>query len=253
MVKSKNYGRFGNVAFQIAVAIAYSKKHGLDYTVQDKTNNPKWNPLYFQRLVNPKWNNNLPSVNIVEKQFHYYELPFDESWRDKNIILDGYWQSYKHIDDYRDDIIEAFALPYELNANICSIHCRYGDYLTISGKHVIVDEPYLLAAMEHITAETGIIKFKVFSDDLPLFKNRHGHLYDFEYSTNKSEIEDITEISCCHSNINSSSTFSWWAAWLNQNPDKIIITQSKWFQDGWKENGRERDPSDILPSNWIRL
>lgn len=253
MVKALNYGRFGNVAFQIATAIAYSKKHGLDYTVQTTTNNPKWNPLYFQYLRNDKWDETLPQIMITEKQFHYYELPFEESWRDKNIILNGYWQSHLRIDDYRYDIIKAFNLPYEKKEGTCSIHCRYGDYLTIAGKHIIVDEPYLLAAMDYIISNTGVRKFKVFSDDLPLFKARHEHLYDFEYSTNKSEIEDIVEISCCAHNINSSSTFSWWGAYLNQNPDKIIVCNRFWFKDGWSDGNGIVNTQDIIPISWIKI
>ena len=68
-------------------------------------------------------------------------------------------------------------------------------------------------------------------------------------ATSTNEVDDLVEMSCCHSNINSSSTFSWWSAWLNRNPDKVIITQEKWFQDGWMNMNTE----DIIPSNWHKL
>ncbi len=253
MVKVLNFGRLGNVFFQIACCISYCIKHNLDFTIPNKTSNPIWNPIYLQHLVNPMWDDRKEKVMIEEKQFHYYELPFEEEWRNKNIILKGYFQSHLRFDKYREQILKAFDLPYEFKAGTCSIHARYGDYLTIPGKHILVDEEYLKVAIETIIFNTGINKFKVFSDDIPLFQQRHGGLYNFEYSTNKNEIDDLIEISCCHSQINSSSTFSWWGAWLNQNPDKIIITQKLWFQQGWKEDTREVLTDDIIPLNWIKL
>jgi len=147
-------------------------------------------------------------------------------------------------------MLEAFNLPWQLKEDTCSIHARYGDYLTIEGKHIIIDEEYLLKSMSLITERTGVKKFKVFSDDIPLFKQRHGYLYDFEYSENGADImQDLIDASCCAHNICSSSTFSWWIYWLNRNPDKVGIFQEKWFQDGWDG----ADTKDIYPSGVIKL
>lgn len=246
-------GRLGNFFMECATALSYSIKHGIEFSVPTKTSHPVFSPIYLHHLQNKNFNPLLPSVIIQEKQFHFYELPFEEIWRDKNIILNGYFQSHLRFDEYRKEILEAFDLPYQFKSNTASIHARYGDYLTIPNKHIIVDESYLKSAMSLITESTGITNFKVFSDDISLFKQRHGNLYDFEYSTNTSELDDLIEISCCHSQINSSSTFSWWGGWLNQNPDKIIITQCEWFQSGWKEDTREVLTDDVVPSNWIKL
>lgn len=252
MVTFVPMGRLGNYFFEAANCIAYAKKHGLEYSMPFHTSNKIWSPIYLTHLQNKKYNFSLPTIKIEEKQFHYYELPFDESFRNANIILQGYFQSYLRLDAFRKEILEAFNLPYEFKEEYCSIHARYGDYLTIANKHIIIDDYYLLEAMA-IMRINGIKNFKVFSDDLPLFKKRHGDLYDFEYSTNTNELDDLIEISCCEHNINSSSTFSWWGAWLNQNPNKIIITQKLWFQIGWKEDTREVLTSDLIPQNWIKL
>lgn len=252
MVSFIPMGRLGNYFFEMANCIAYSKKHGLEFSAPFKTTNAIWSPIYLKHLQNPNYDYSLPTIKIEEKQFHYYELPFNESYRNSNIILQGYFQSHLRVNPFRKEILEAFNLPYEFKEGYCSIHARYGDYLTVPGKHIIVDDYYLLEAMA-IMRVFGIKKFKVFSDDIELFRKRHGDLYDFEYSTNTNELDDLIEISCCEHQINSSSTFSFFGAWLNRNPNKIIITQKLWFQAGWKENIHEVVVDDIIPPNWIKL
>ena len=108
---------------------------------------------------------------------------------------------------------------------------------------------YLTKSIQLIINTTGITNFKVFSDDIALFKHRHGNLYNFEYSTNTNEWDDLVDISHCAHQINSSSTFSWWGAWLNRNPNKIVITQKEWFNGNWMN----LNVSDIVPENWVKL
>jgi hypothetical protein len=248
MIGTRFYGRMGNVLFQAAHTIALALKHNQEFSFPNKTDNPHWNPLYLQHLVNPNWVQGKEDVLINENGMQYQPVEWKDEWKDKQVVLNGYWQSEKYFKDYRQEILYLFDYPYELK-EVCSIHARFGDYFLVKGKHIIIDEPYLTSAMNLVTEKTGISKFKVFSDDLKLFKEKFGHLYDFAYSNNSNEVQDLVEISCCHSNINSSSTFSWWGSWLNRNPEKIIITQAKWFQDGWMG----MNTSDVIPETWIKL
>jgi len=59
--------------------------------------------------------------------------------------------------------------------------------------------------------------------------------------------EDLRLMSLCRHNIIANSTFSWWGAWLNQNPYKTVIAPKKWF------NTEKFDAKDVLPESWIRL
>lgn len=242
-------GRLGNFYMEAFTAWAYAKRNGMKFTVPFKTSSDFHSPIYSHHLQDFSYDESLPLITINEKHFHYAPLPFKEEWREKNVLLRGYFQSHKYWDEYRDEMLDAFKFEWKLQPDVCAIHARYGDYLTIRGKHIVVDEPYLKEAIKMMRGKTGITRFKVFSDDLPLFKHRHGNLYDFEYSTNNSIWDDFIEISCCASNINSSSTFSWIAAYINRNPDKVIITQREWLTRGWDNATFE----DVIPPNWIKI
>jgi hypothetical protein len=236
-----------------ANCIAMSLRHGMDFSIPNISSHNFWNPVYLPHL-HKEYDRSLPTVTINENQFHFEPIHWDRSWEDKNIMLNGYWQSYKYFHEYRNKLLDLFNYPWHCIDDTCSIHARYGDYLTIPGKHILLTQEYLEVAMDMVIKEKGIRKFKVFSDSIPDFNLRFGKLYDFEYSTNINIEQDLIEISSCSSNIGSSSTFSFWAAYLNRNPDKMVIQQSVWFQDGWKdEYGRLVDTKDVLLPEWIKL
>lgn len=242
-------GRAGNFMFQAASCFGHCKKHGLTFSVPKQTTHPFWSPIYLEHLQHPDFNPNVQRVMVREEQFHYKEIPFDEAWRGQNIILQGYYQSWKYFDEYREELLNSFAIPWKLIEDTCSIHARFGDYLSIEGKHILVNEPYLREAMQIVTAKTGITKFKVFSDDIQHFKNNFGHISQFEYSSNADIMQDLVDASCCHSQIGSSSSYSWWINYLNRNPSKVIVTQSEWFKKNW--DGANTD--DVLMPDWIKL
>jgi hypothetical protein len=51
----------------------------------------------------------------------------------------------------------------------------------------------------------------------------------------------------CHHNIIANSSFSWWGAWLNDYPDKVVVAPKQWVAN------TKVDASDIVPKSWIRL
>ena len=105
-----------------------------------------------------------------------------------------------------------------------SIHVRRGDYLKLELYTNLADNTdYYERAMAMFPPDT---KYLVFSDDIEYCKNRFvGD--QFSFSEGLNEVQDLNQMASCKHNIIANSTFSWWAAWLNPNPDKIIISPER--------------------------
>jgi len=253
MVTFNNAGRCGNFMFEFSAAYSYSLEYGLDFTIpyfMDK--NRQWNPLYFNWFANPAYNKNKKEIHLWENGHHYQPLPFDESYRDYNIIVEGYRQSEKYFQKHRKEIIEAFRLPYEKQSGKISFHNRLGDYKQWSDRHHILTQDYITNSFRYFY-DRGYTNIVVFSDGMEETKQYVNSdvypLLNFEYSEGRTELEDIAYGASCEHNIIGASTFSWWQAWLNQNPEKIVISPVKWFEP----KNSHLDSSDIVPESWIKM
>ncbi len=233
-------GRLGNQCFQVACTIALALKHNVPYTFQRPTDNDVWK-VYFSHF---------PEIDVsgLERQYYnetineYQEIPYNGGF----LCLCGYFQSEKYFKDYRKEILEAFNFKWEPIKGKVSIHVRRTDYVENSPFEPITME-YISKAVEHFK-KFGYRKFMVFSDDIPWCKeNVNSNTLsncEFEYSEGKDEFEDISLMSSCEHNVIANSTFSWWSAWLNQNPYKVVIAPKKWF------NGVNKD---LIPETWIQM
>lgn len=58
---------------------------------------------------------------------------------------------------------------------------------------------------------------------------------------------DMQLMSRCRHHIIANSSFSWWGAWLDPRPDKLVVAPVRWFSSG------TLDTRDLLPDRWVRL
>lgn len=248
MIIPKTYGRMGNYLFQVATAIAYGLKHDIPFTVPTTTKDPKNNPIYLQHLANPDYRpNGILDRVVAEVRHDFREIPFEEEWRGGNIILDGYWQSAKYFDTRREQILNLFNYAWEQHDGLVSVHVRRGDYLRLTQKHPPVTKEWYERAMALFPDK----RFRFFSDDIEWCKQNFRMRGDVSFSSQTKEEHDLIEMSCCEHHICSSSTFAWWGAWLNRNPDKQqVVIPERWFTP--QEEAR-CNTSDIVPSNWRRF
>lgn len=270
MVTFKSAGRLGNFLFQAANVMSYAWEHGVEFTVPTVSRDPVWHPIYLQHLANPKFDPSLPEIPIQEKVFQYHHRPFDPKWRrTHNIVFEGYWQTEKYFKKFRERLIEAFGFPWQCDTGLVAVHVRRGDYLTIKKggmfKHPPVTPEWYREQMAKFPEADQFVFFsdepewceKEFGNDPNcLFHwasiscediDKKDHPF-YGIKDQRQEVLDLALMSWCEHQICSASTFSWWAAWLNQNPKKRIIMPKHWITLGWSH----LNFNDVVPKEWER-
>ena len=122
-----------------------------------------------------------------------------------------------------------------------------------------MDIRYYKTALQHTIQRTGrndwnILYFyekqdtDMVKERIELLQEEFNHLTFTPINTEIVDYEQVLLMSLCQHNIIANSSFSWWGAWLNSNPDKKVIAPVNWF--GQQAN---LDTSDLIPGNWIRL
>ena len=255
MVTTYLQGGLGNFMFQIAAATSLSRFNNDHCAFSADRVLVIHNPIsHYQNNVlrNVRFILGMPDITTTytETGFEYNEIPYQ-----KDLMLIGYFQSEKYFD--KKLISDMYSIPQNienklktkygevLDDNTCSIHIRHGDYIGIQDHHPLCSLEYYNNAMSKMPSDT---KFLIFSDDINWCKeNFTGD--QFIFTDNDADYEDLYLMSICKNNIIANSSFSWWGAWLNKNPDKIVIAPKTWFGSS-KSN---LNLKDFIPETWIQL
>ena len=177
--------------------------------------------------------------------------------------LIGYWQTEKYFKHIRQDLLEDFEfilkptgknkehLKRIENSEAVSIHVRRGDYVTNESAnkfHGTKDLAYYQAALKPVLRKTRKPVLFVFSDDPEWCKQNLKFSQETVYvEGNKKGFEDMRLMSRCKHNVLANSSFSWWAAWLNLNSDKVVVAPKQWFNDP------SINISDVIPETWLKI
>jgi hypothetical protein len=215
----------------------------------------------FQGKISRRISKHL-KINIIHESSYSFN---------KEFLLDKYtgisyfwggWHNERYYDAIKADLRKIYSfkisnndyLTLKLQQEICSktsisVHIRRGDYLNnkivdVFGR--ICDLEYYQRAIEYIKSNVENPFFYVFSDDKEWIKANlsfpNSQIVDFNHG--KDSWKDMYLMSLCKHNINANSTFSWWAAWLNNNEHKIIVVPEQFNVHGG---------SDIYPPSWIKI
>jgi len=198
----------------------------------------------------------------TERHFHFdpevLDLP-DGS------CLQGYWQSERYFADAADDVRRELTLERPAAArnallleriescNAVSVHVRRGDYVTVAQAHAthgLCSLDYYRGAARYLAERVADPVFFAFSDDPDWVRENlrlEGETVVVDHNGPDAGPEDLRLMSRCAHHVIANSTFSWWGAWLDPRPDKVVVAPERWFQDG------ARDTSDLVPASWIRL
>lgn len=181
----------------------------------------------------------------------------------RKLYLSGYWQAYQYAEANAVRLREEFRLREEAKggdlrileqisatATPVSLHLRRGDYTLAAEGSIALSLNYYRRAVELIRQQCTDPVFFIFSDDLDFARN---NLPDdlpkvfVEGNDDFSSHEDLRLMSACRHHIMANSSFSWWGAWLNPNPDKIVVAPRHWRLTA------ETAYPDLLPPHWHAL
>jgi hypothetical protein len=252
-------GQLGNQLFVIAATFSLALDHGAipifpDLVVKDSLDLPvNYEKLfYFLPYSIPREDKEI-RFSYQEPHFHYAPIPYEPNMR-----LSGFFQSEKYFAHHKREILELFApskaiTEYLQNTygfilehpNTVALHLRYYHEDPQGRYYHRLDRSYIENAIHFFPKDALFI---VFSNEMGLCKELLKEFRrNFIFIENETHYHDFYLMSLCKHNIISNSTFSWWAAYLNRNPQKIVIAPKKWFVVS------HLDTKDLLPSEWIQL
>jgi hypothetical protein len=191
------------------------------------------------------------------KAFYRHKLT-----KNTRAYLTGRFQEYRYPQSIREQLMEDFAFKREVPepvgaylaritaARSVSIHIRRRDY-SGSEEYDVCTLQYYKNAVRYMVTMVQDAVFFIFSDDLDWVAGNFTFLDDYTIvDTSRYENSgyfDLYLMAQCRHNIIPNSTFSFWGAWLNRNPDKIVVCPEKW-------NGLDLVYTDeICPPEWIRV
>lgn len=215
---------------------------------------------------------NYKMSRIIRKLFGYRKTEFKEPrlftfWHEAfeikgNCYYEGSWQNEKYFKDYSNEVRKAFSFKQPLgekndkllnhinHSESVSIHVRRGDYLSDSTYQGICDLPYYKNAIAYINENVGHPHFFIFSNDAKWCKEYIAPLCGdytiIDWNDGIKSWADMQLMSLCKHNIIAHSSFSWWAAWLNSNKNKIVVSPKGWF------NRKDITDSPQL-ENWVLI
>lgn len=273
MITCHLMGGLGNQLFQIFATISYANqmKHAFLFTnvetLQDFTvRHTYWNT--FLSRLKPFTTSIFPQLHLLrEKEFAFNPLP--TTIIHNNIMLYGYFQSEHYFKQNYDIICNMIGIEEmkktllakanDTFQNTISLHFRFGDYKSLQHIYPLMTVDYYKKALTHITStdpSCNRVMYFCEDEDATIVAEKVDCLSnafpDIEfvrcYDTSLCDWEQMLLMSCCKHNVIANSTFSWWAAYLNNSDNKIVCCPAKWFGDGVKHN-----TNDLHPSNWIKI
>jgi hypothetical protein len=253
MVTTRFIGRLGNSMFQVAATLAYAKKYGYQWAVPWDGRESAIHRCFPNLPKTGQNNPNYPKNGYDASEYAYKDLPNAGD----NICLAGFFQSEKFFSNAIDDVKSLFKLSYDPQyADYVSIHVRRGDFLQHSAHFPPITATFLQEAIRKFPLGQ---MFMVFSDDIQWCKQTLVGP-QFHFSEGKNELEDLTAMASCKHHIIANSTFSWWAAYLGQNPDRIIVCphHTDWYgpENGVVVEAKKKgiEPClDLIPEGWIQI
>ena len=271
MLSCQLMGGLGNQLFQIFTTISYAIRSDNSFVFPnvlwlDVKRHTYWRTLLTNLSPFLRSSIDFP-ITIREREFKYNDIgPYIN--KNTNSCISGYFQSYKYFQDNYNlvyDIVgidkfrEKFASKIDKTNDTISLHFRLGDYKGIEHVHPIMPYKYYYDSLQMIHERKPAnytVLFFCEEQDIFCVTNTVDRLIldfpSFNFMRASNELEDWEQMlmmSCCSHNIIANSSFSWWGAYFNTSPDKIVCYPSLWF--GPQLSGH--DTCDLCPDTWTKI
>ena len=268
--KIGKFGRLGNQLFQFASTFGIARKMG--YEVKFPSEN-MFSPSIedFKDGIRREVTFDIPKCfnvpedllcpideirkhvewGIQEPHFHFSDIMFDIP---DNMDLIGYYQTDKYFSHCEEELRKVLTFRNDLNVdkffldqNTVSIHVRVGDYAGLQEFHPVCEPDYYESALNHFLDKDYL--FVIFSDDINYAHEIFGDQGNIKYADPDTDFNHLQLMSLCKHNIIANSSFSWWGAWLNKNPEKRVIAPQKWFGPAYDG---VHNTKDLYCEGWIK-
>lgn len=269
-------GGLGNQLFQIFCGISYAYTNNIEFRIKS-TKPCNVSQLDHISKRGTYWKNILSELskftyNNTPKLFRYKEPMFTFKLIPNNkndFIINGFFQSYKYFESQYDKILKLIKIEEQkivikekykeyFSSEVISIHFRLGDFKYPNKTHVILELDYYINSLIYILNNTNekysVLVFSEEVDDeliktyIDKISKKFENIKIVQCSYNIADWEQMLLMSCCKHNIIANSTFSWWGAYFNNYPEKIVCYPKIWFRPT-----KNISTKDLFPENWVKI
>jgi hypothetical protein len=280
MITCNLMGGLGNQIFQIFATMSYGIKSGNQFKFlalhklgggATTTRHTFWESFFSN--LKPFLIGELPvNIEVIrEKGFPYDNIPISKLVK-KDIMLYGYFQSYKYfqnnydvlckvigLEKMKETLLEKVHFSNDYLNNTIAMHFRIGDYKKIQHFHPLATYNFYERALAHIQRANFNSNFNIMyfcedddiEDVLVTVNKLSSKFPNFTFIRGESSLQDWEQMllmSCCYHNIIANSSFSWWSAYFNSNNSKIVCYPSVWFGEI-----ANNDTKDLCPPDWVKI
>lgn len=251
-------GQTGNCLFQTAAAVGYALDNNCNVYIKKREIKKKRLHNYLWRYKGSK-----PKVSIATTYYQQYPYNYEKLPNVSKLRINGYFESEKFFKNHKDTIIDLFSPSKRIlstlhtkykkiinHPNSVALHIRtfYKDWAvspdTFYNYFPAPDIKYIEKAISLFPEDS---LFVVCSDHIQWCKEHLKHIKrNFVFVHQKTYL-DLYLLTLCKHMITTNSTFSWWAAYLNKNPNKIVVAKTPWGLS------KDKKSEDTICDEWITI
>ena len=280
MISSKLCGGLGNQLFQIFTTISYAIENSKpffflnNFQLGNGSNGSTIRYTYWNTFLSALYPflrniNEIPQFTYITENDFKYQILSKKSINTCTLLV-GYFQSPKYFNNYKDTIYKLLKIDLKKTivknkilidfneTTYISAHFRFGDYKKYPNIYTLLTETYYKNALNYILKdELKELKVLYFCENdsvnevneiIVSLTNDFPQITFIRADSQLEDWEQMLLMSLCQHNIIANSTFSWWGAYLNTNPEKIVCYPGQWFSPEAK-----KDTSDLFLDDWKKI